>query len=599
MTPRVATARANPPPPDSFDGNGVVRVSFRKLVNPTPRQLEFWRVIDRCRFTLYGGARGGGKSYILRWTAVRFLLRWFPRLVRYHRAELLRHGEATPDDCRWDSARPTECTCTLCREAVKRATGIRVGIFCESYPELWDRQISKVRREFPDWLGRYNGQTHEFELHPQYGGGVICFRNLADPKQYLSAEFAAIFVDELTQNPIETFNDLIGSLRWPGIERCVFAGATNPGGPGHAWVKDVWVDGGFSMEETRQLVEPDPDGQSESWSREDFGYVRALATDNPHNPRSYIRMLNGLPPRLRAAYRDGNWDVFEGMAFPEWDARYHTMKPYRVPSTWRTVAGLDWGYRKGHYALAALTPEGDIEIIWELYFGADNGLPLHAEEAAAEIMRRSAHFRVPDYIAYDDQMDQDAGLKAGMTLLKEFRKGLLRAFGGNGDVMPRLVPAAKGPGSRRTKKDAMHKYLKVGTARKKDAEGNPTEELEPWARPRLRFHRGTVSGKYGAPHAIRAISALPLDPDNPEDVDTDAEDHPYDAVCNILLSRPPLEEQEPADPDANQHPGIDPVKKRRRRKFKRPSDYWESDESEQRWSPSYELPSTQTVPYRG
>lgn len=96
--------------------------------------------------------------------------------------------------------------------------GIRVGLFCEDYPALRDRQLSKIKMEFPDWLGSYKEATHEFTLNPAFGNGVICFRNLDNPSKYLSSEFAAIAIDELTLNEQTVFDFLRMRLRWVGVE---------------------------------------------------------------------------------------------------------------------------------------------------------------------------------------------------------------------------------------------------------------------------------------------------------------------------------------------------------------------------------------------
>jgi phage terminase large subunit len=222
-------------------------MTLAELVNPTERQREFWAAVKNHDYVLFGGAAGGGKSYILRWTLVGLLLKW----------------------------------------AGGGRRGVRVGLFCEDYPALRDRHLARIRYEFPDWLGTYRDTTHEFELSPSYGSGVISFRNLDDPSKYLSSEFAAIAIDELTRNDQATFDFLRMRLRWPGIEDVKFLAATNPGGPGHGWVKQLWIDRQFPPELAS--------------IKRKFAFIQARAEDNPHLPPSYVDGLRTLPEHMRRA----------------------------------------------------------------------------------------------------------------------------------------------------------------------------------------------------------------------------------------------------------------------------------------------------------
>lgn len=275
-------------------------LDLSRLVNPTERQLEFLQAVAEKDFVLYGGQAGGGKSYILRWWLVLFLIDIYQQL------------------------------------GLKNVT---VGLFCEDYPTLNDRQISKMRYEFPEWLGRLKeGITREFVLKPEYGGGIIALRNLDDPSKYYSVEFAAVAVDELTRNQRSIFDDLRFRLRWPGIERPKFAAGTNPGGPGHSWVKNYWVTKKYPPELQRKS--------------DQFVLIRAKASDNPHLTASYHDSLLTLPPDMARMVAKGEWDVYTGQYFPQFDTSKHVI-PHRdalaLIKPWYTkwLSG-DWGYEHPH-----------------------------------------------------------------------------------------------------------------------------------------------------------------------------------------------------------------------------------------------------------
>lgn len=235
-----------------------VHDNFTELAKFFPKQKEALEASKRFKFVLFGGSVGSGKSYWIRWSVIYWLIKYYDKY---------------------------------------QLKGVRAGVFCEDYPSLNDRHLSKVKFEFPSWLGKFNEAKHEFTLAPKYGSGIIAFRNLDDPAKYLSVEFAVIAIDEVNRNPKTTFDMLRSRHRWPGIKDVRFIAGCNP--LGEAWVKNMWV---------KRLFPPDEKEQYE------FVYVPALPTDNPHLDASYYKSLESLPENQRKAYLEGNWDAFdEGM----------------------------------------------------------------------------------------------------------------------------------------------------------------------------------------------------------------------------------------------------------------------------------------------
>jgi len=231
------------------------KLKFSELSHFLPKQLEAQLASKRFKFVLYGGSLGSGKSHWLRWMMVYWLIKFFSKYKK---------------------------------------RGIRAGLFCEDYVSLNDRHLTKIKFEFPTWLGRFNEAKHEFTLASEYGNGIIAFRNLDDPEKYLSVEFAAMGVDEINRNPVTTFRELRKRLRWEGIPDVRFLAACNP--IGEAWVKNIWVKRLFPPEEKEQY---------------EFVYVPALPTDNPYLPQEYYKSLESLPEVQRRAYLEGNWDAFD------------------------------------------------------------------------------------------------------------------------------------------------------------------------------------------------------------------------------------------------------------------------------------------------
>ncbi len=237
-------------------------MKFSDICQFTDKQWLATETADKFKYTLFGGSRGPGKSYWLRY----YLLR---RLLMF---------------------------------AAEGKIGVDVMLACEDYPSLTGRQINKINKEFPLWLGSVKSTQDKglgFHLHPQYGGGSILLRNLDDPSKYQSFEFAIIGIDELTKNPVRTFNILRGSLRWPGVDNTQFVAATNPEAN---WVRDYWIEKRFP---------PEMDSL-----KDQFAFVQALPDDNPHLDQSYWQELSTLSGPLRDAWLYGDWYAgVEGLVY--------------------------------------------------------------------------------------------------------------------------------------------------------------------------------------------------------------------------------------------------------------------------------------------
>jgi hypothetical protein len=271
---------------------------FYELAKFQPKQMTAWNALFEAqyKYLLYGGAMFGGKSYFLRWAAL--------GMAMYYSVAL---GESVP-----------------------------VGLFSEDYPTLEDRQISKLTREFDPRIGELKRTQSDGlaffvnERRDESGrltaGGRVLLRNLDDPSKYMSTEFAAIFVEELTKNPYETFYNLRTRLRYPGIENVKFVGATNPGGVGHVWCKRHWL--------TKNTGDPEQNL---------FHYIPATLDDNKFTTAAYRLQIDALPERLRKAYKDGDWDAFEGQFFRTFEPT-QLIDPFVIDPNWQLVGSLDPGW---------------------------------------------------------------------------------------------------------------------------------------------------------------------------------------------------------------------------------------------------------------
>lgn len=155
--------------------------------------------------------------------------------------------------------------------------------------------------------------------------------------KYLGHEYQKILIEELTQIPtLKLYLQLISCARStvPGIDAQIYC-STNPGGVGHRWVKERFV----KLAQNHTYFDP--------ISKKSRIFIPSRVTDNPtimENDPHYIHFLDSLPPGLREAWRDGNWDVFEGQFFPMF-SKDMEIKPFMIPEEWLLYGSLDpaWG----------------------------------------------------------------------------------------------------------------------------------------------------------------------------------------------------------------------------------------------------------------
>ena len=252
------------------------------LGTPNPRQREF--LACRKKYIAFGGARGGGKSWAVRCKAKLLALRY---------------------------------------------PGIRLLLVRRSLPELESNHLTFLRQELAE-VAEYRAGEHRFVFSNgstlQFG---YCGRD-ADLDRYQGAEYDVIFLDEATQLKEQWMRQIAACLRGVNdLPKRIYY-TCNPGGPGHGYIKRLFIDRRYEPGE-----EP-----------EDYAFIPARVTDNTvllERQPEYIRQLEALPPKLRRAWLEGKWDVFAGQVFQEFtddpahydDRRWtHVIRPFDVPREW-------------------------------------------------------------------------------------------------------------------------------------------------------------------------------------------------------------------------------------------------------------------------
>ncbi len=311
---------------------------------------------------MYGGARGGGKSFA-------------------SLGEFWCHAED------WGPA----------------ATGLKLRRSREDLKDTID-----VARQMYGSAAEWKDKEKQFRFQNGAVFHMAYLENDADAMNYQGWSLTRVYVEELTQyaSPTGIFR-LFATLRTTSGARCQFRATCNPGGPGHHWVKNWIIDNG--------AYKPVKDAETNLIRI----FIPAKISDNPqllNNDPGYINRLRASgSAALVRAWLDGDWNVIEGAFFPEFEPDRHVITPIRMPLHWTRFRSMDWGsaspFSLGWWIVAQedfihdkrRIPKNSIIRYREWYgaSGPNKGLKLPADAVAKEVVRRETDgrgFREP--IAY-------------------------------------------------------------------------------------------------------------------------------------------------------------------------------------------------------
>ena len=366
----------------------------------------------------------------------------------------------------------------------------RALILRRSMPELREL-IDKSRELYPQAFPGCKFREVE-KLWNFPSGAKIEFGFLerdADVYRYQGQAYSWIGFDEITHLPTEfSWNYLASRLRTTDSEITPYLRCTaNPGGVGSQWVKKRYV----------TSAPPNESFEGEDGLTRKF--IPARLQDNPYlcQDGRYEHMLQALPAVQRKQLLEGDWDVAEGAAFTEFDLQTHVIIPFEIPLGWERVKGIDYGYASESACIwGSVDPtDGTLIIYRELYRKNLTGV---------DLAHMITHMEVRDPYSVQGVLDTSAWARTGTTGPTV------------GETLQRAGHKLRRADKNRIQgKIQLHEYLRVQQS----------------GRPRLQIFNT-------CPNLIRELQGIPLDKNNPEDVDTHAADHAYDALRYLIMSRP-------------------------------------------------------------
>ena len=419
------------------------------------------------REVLYGGAAGGGKSYAMLADPLHGLnsANFSGLLVRHTTEEL--------------------------RELIQKSQ------------ELYPRAIPGIKwsERKSQWISPRGGRLWMSYLDKDM-----------DVTRYQGQAFNWIGFDELTQWSSPYAWDYMRSRLRSAYAKelgLYMRATTNPGGAGHQWVKKMFIDPAPYNEpfwatqiETGDTVVFPKGHTKEGQPLFRRRFIPASLFDNPYLAEGgdYEAMLLSLPEHQKKQLLDGNWDVNEGAAFPEFNRSIHVIDPFKIPQSWARFRACDYGYGSHTGVLwIAVSPSDQLIVYRELYCSKVTATDLADMILDAEQEDGTIRYGVLDSSLWHKRGDTGPSLAEQMNM-----KGC------------RWRPSDRSKGSRVAGKNELHRRLQVDEF---------TDE------PRLVFMSTCTN-------TISQLPAIPLDKNNSEDVDTKSEDHLYDALRYGIMTRP-------------------------------------------------------------
>lgn len=293
-------------------------------------------------------------------------------------------------------------------------------IFRSTFADLEKSLIRTSMNLYPLSIANYNDSKHTWKFK---NGSIIDFGYIQyekDVYQYQSAEYDVIRFDELTHFTEFMYTYMISRCRGANPYPKGIKSSTNPGGIGHNWVKERFIDiGAPNVIHTCKLE------TGETTTRI---FIPSLVQDNKfmltYDP-DYIKRLDALPEKERKALKYGNWDIFDGQFFTEFDRNIHVIEPFVIPKDWYVYFVMDYGLDKLAGYWIAIDYNNNAYVFREVY--QSNLLVSQARDKIKEMTNEDVYM----YLAPPDLWNRHK--ETGKSTADIFAEGEITLYKTNND----------------------------------------------------------------------------------------------------------------------------------------------------------------------
>jgi hypothetical protein len=227
----------------------------------------------------------------------------------------------------------------------------------------------------------------------------------------------------------------------------------------------------------------------------------------------------------RKAWLEGSWDITSGGMFDDlWDAKKHIIKPFKIPYSWKIDRSFDWGSSK------------PFSVGW---WAQSDGTDVTMSDGTTRSFPRKTLFRIGEWYGSNGKPNEGMRMTAKNVALgiiqREIQMGIAnRVAAGPADSAIYAVTDEESIGQNMESQGVFWTLADKRSGSRKNG----------WELMRDRFS-ATANDDVDKPGMlvfetcrdfIRTVPGIVRDPKDPDDVDTDAEDHIADDVRYRVLA---------------------------------------------------------------